>query len=97
MLICMYTSIRSSSVSAADCAPWTFVVDASFTSKPIHPCDMPPPARPQVEAGYDDPDKSNLFFKLHQLQTGSWGASSIGRITQVGPAEKSSRTTRMFL
>ncbi|CAM9789969.1 unnamed protein product, partial [Pylaiella littoralis] len=35
-----------------------------------------------VEAGYDDPDKSNLFFKLHQLQTGSWGASSIGRITQ---------------
>lgn len=38
---------------------------------------------PQVEAGYDDPDKSNLFFKLHQLQTGAWGASSIGRITQV--------------
>lgn len=37
----------------------------------------------QVEAGYDDPEKSNLFFKLHQLQTGAWGASSIGRITQV--------------
>lgn len=37
----------------------------------------------QVEAGYDNPEKSNLFFKLHQLQTGSWGASSIGRITQV--------------
>eukprot|EP00904_Undaria_pinnatifida_P004383 jgi/Undpi1/13946/HiC_scaffold_9.g03597.m1 len=35
-----------------------------------------------VEAGYDNPEKSNLFFKLHQLQTGSWGASSIGRITQ---------------
>eukprot|EP00903_Cladosiphon_okamuranus_P007604 g7375.t1 len=35
-----------------------------------------------VEAGYDDPEKSNLFFKLHQLQTGSWGASSIGRVTQ---------------
>ncbi|CAN0194932.1 unnamed protein product [Ectocarpus sp. 6 AP-2014] len=35
-----------------------------------------------VEAGYDDPEKSNLFFKLHQLQTGSWGASKIGRVTQ---------------
>lgn len=38
----------------------------------------------QVDAGYDDPDKSSLFFKLHQLQTGSWGISRIGRITQVG-------------
>ncbi|CAM9239450.1 unnamed protein product [Ectocarpus sp. 12 AP-2014] len=35
-----------------------------------------------VEAGYDDPEKSNLFFKLHQLQTGSWGASKIGRVIQ---------------
>lgn len=36
-----------------------------------------------VEAGYNDPEKSNLFFKLHQLQTGSWGISRIGRITQI--------------
>ncbi|CAN0024573.1 unnamed protein product [Ascophyllum nodosum] len=47
-----------------------------------------------VEAGYNDPEKSNQFFKLHQLQTGSWGISRIGRITQVvdlvDPAEPSS-------
>lgn len=42
----------------------------------------------QVEAGYDNPEKSNLFFKLHQLQTGSWGVSSIGRITQVRGADE---------
>ncbi|CAN0304719.1 unnamed protein product, partial [Discosporangium mesarthrocarpum] len=35
-----------------------------------------------VEAGYDNKEKSELFFKLHQLQTGSWGATSIGRVTQ---------------
>lgn len=58
---------------------------------------MPPSGLPQVEAGYDDPDKSNLFFKLHQLQTGSWGASSIGRITQVVAAEKGSRECGMLL
>lgn len=49
---------------------------------------------PQVEAGYDDPDKSNLFFKLHQLQTGSWGASSIGRITQVRTDRKAAHAGR---
>ncbi|CAM9866408.1 unnamed protein product, partial [Choristocarpus tenellus] len=36
-----------------------------------------------VEEGYGNKEKSDLFFKLHQLQTGSWGASTIGRITQV--------------
>lgn len=40
----------------------------------------------QVEAGYDDPEKSDLFFKLHQLQTGSWGISRIGRVTQAREA-----------
>ena len=28
------------------------------------------------------PDKSDLFFKLHELQTCSWGASKIGRVAQ---------------
>ena len=27
-------------------------------------------------------DKSNLFFKLHELQTCSWGVSKIGRVAQ---------------
>ena len=27
-------------------------------------------------------DKANLFFKLHELQTCSWGASKIGRVAQ---------------
>ncbi|CAM9109116.1 unnamed protein product [Sphacelaria rigidula] len=42
-----------------------------------------------VEAGYDDPEKSDLFFKLHQLQTGSWGISRIGRVTQLVDLVKS--------
>ena len=28
------------------------------------------------------PDKAELFFKLHELQTMSWGASKIGRVAQ---------------
>ncbi|KAJ8612877.1 hypothetical protein CTAYLR_002067 [Chrysophaeum taylorii] len=30
----------------------------------------------------DDPDKAELFFKLHELQTCSWGVSKIGRVGQ---------------
>ena len=30
-----------------------------------------------------EPDKANLFFKLHELQVMSWGASKIGRVAQV--------------
>lgn len=33
-------------------------------------------------------DKANLFFKLHELQTCSWGASKIGRVAQRVDAEK---------
>ena len=29
------------------------------------------------------PEKANLFFKLHELQTCSWGVSKIGRVAQV--------------
>lgn len=32
-------------------------------------------------------DKGNLFFKLHELQTCSWGVSKIGRVAQVIDAE----------
>mmetsp|Transcript_79923 Transcript_79923/g.159579 ORF Transcript_79923/g.159579 Transcript_79923/m.159579 type:complete len:317 (-) Transcript_79923:132-1082(-) len=32
--------------------------------------------------------KADLFFKLHELQTCSWGASKIGRVAQVIDAEK---------
>jgi hypothetical protein len=35
-----------------------------------------------------DPEKANLFFKLHELQTCSWGASKIGRVAQFVDAEK---------
>jgi hypothetical protein len=34
-------------------------------------------------------DKATLFFKLHELQTCSWGASKIGRVAQrIDPEEK---------
>lgn len=29
------------------------------------------------------PEKANLFFKLHELQTCSWGASKIGKVGQI--------------
>ena len=29
------------------------------------------------------PEKADLFFKLHELQTCSWGASKIGRVAQI--------------
>lgn len=30
----------------------------------------------------NEPEKANLFFKLHELQTCSWGVSKVGRIGQ---------------
>lgn len=30
-----------------------------------------------------EPDKALLFFKLHELQTCSWGASKVGRVAQI--------------
>ena len=35
-----------------------------------------------IEKALNDESKSNLFFKLHQLQVGSFGLSTIGRIFQ---------------
>ncbi len=35
-----------------------------------------------IEKALSDEYKSNLFFKLHQLQVGSFGLSTIGRIAQ---------------
>ena len=35
-----------------------------------------------IENALNDEYKSNLFFKLHQLQVGSFGLSTIGRIAQ---------------
>ena len=35
-----------------------------------------------IEKALNDKFKSNLFFKLHQLQVGSFGLSTIGRIAQ---------------
>ena len=35
-----------------------------------------------IEKSLNDEFKSNLFFKLHQLQVGSFGLSTIGRIAQ---------------
>jgi hypothetical protein len=30
-----------------------------------------------------EPDKALLFFKLHELQTCSWGVSKVGRVAQI--------------
>ena len=38
-----------------------------------------------IQEAYADagaPEKAELFFKLHELQTCSWGASKIGRVAQ---------------
>jgi hypothetical protein len=36
-----------------------------------------------IERAYGDREKSELFFKLHELQTCSWGVSQVGRVAQV--------------
>ena len=36
----------------------------------------------QAYANDGVPEKAELFFKLHELQTCSWGASKIGRVAQ---------------
>lgn len=36
----------------------------------------------------DQPDKANLFFKLHELQTCSWGVSKVGRVGQTINSEE---------
>jgi len=41
-----------------------------------------------IEKALNDEYKSNLFFKLHQLQVGSFGLSTIGRIAQQIDFEK---------
>jgi hypothetical protein len=35
-----------------------------------------------IEQAFNDPSKSDLFFKLHLLQVGSWGVSTIGEVSQ---------------
>ena len=41
-----------------------------------------------IEKALNDEFKSNLFFKLHQLQVGSFGISTIGRVAQKIDFEK---------
>mmetsp|Transcript_6958 Transcript_6958/g.11220 ORF Transcript_6958/g.11220 Transcript_6958/m.11220 type:complete len:327 (+) Transcript_6958:79-1059(+) len=41
----------------------------------------------EAYAAGGQPEKAELFFKLHELQTCSWGASKIGRVAQVIDAE----------
>merc|ERR1712146_186787 len=36
----------------------------------------------QAYAEVGQPEKAELFFKLHELQTISWGVSKIGRVAQ---------------
>eukprot|EP00636_Phaeomonas_parva_P001216 CAMPEP_0118863502 /NCGR_PEP_ID=MMETSP1163-20130328/8348_1 /TAXON_ID=124430 /ORGANISM="Phaeomonas parva, Strain CCMP2877" /LENGTH=312 /DNA_ID=CAMNT_0006797513 /DNA_START=45 /DNA_END=983 /DNA_ORIENTATION=- len=40
-----------------------------------------------IEEAYDNEELSNLFFKLHELQTCSWGVSTVGRVAQVWDSE----------
>lgn len=42
-------------------------------------------------------DKAQLFFKLHELQTMSWGISKIGRVAQVIETEPSSPNNGIFI
>uniref|UniRef100_A0A061RCL2 Pilus assembly protein n=1 Tax=Tetraselmis sp. GSL018 TaxID=582737 RepID=A0A061RCL2_9CHLO len=35
-----------------------------------------------IQAAFADKEKSALFFKLHDLQVKSWGASTVGRVAQ---------------
>eukprot|EP00239_Pterosperma_sp_CCMP1384_P000874 CAMPEP_0197850984 /NCGR_PEP_ID=MMETSP1438-20131217/16933_1 /TAXON_ID=1461541 /ORGANISM="Pterosperma sp., Strain CCMP1384" /LENGTH=297 /DNA_ID=CAMNT_0043464431 /DNA_START=214 /DNA_END=1107 /DNA_ORIENTATION=+ len=35
-----------------------------------------------IEEAFNNQDKSDLFFRLHQLQVLSWGASTVGRVAQ---------------
>lgn len=42
----------------------------------------------EAYAAVNAPEKAELFFKLHELQTCSWGISKIGRVAQVIDAEK---------
>ena len=42
----------------------------------------------QAYAEVGEQDKAELFFKLHELQTMSWGISKIGRVGQYIDAEK---------
>ena len=46
-----------------------------------------------IEKALNDEFKSNLFFKLHQLQVGSFGISTIGRIAQKIDFEKKEFTS----
>lgn len=39
-----------------------------------------------TQAGF--PEKAKLFFKLHELQTCSWGVSKVGKVAQVIDAER---------
>ena len=59
--------------------------ELAFTSVP-HGIFRSSPFFLAIEAAYrraGAPDKANLFFKLHELQTCSWGVSKIGRVAQV--------------
>jgi len=42
-------------------------------------------------------DKATLFFRLHELQTCSWGISKIGRVAQQIKAQPSSSTEPSYL
>ena len=42
----------------------------------------------QAYADAGTPEKAQLFFKLHELQTMSWGVSKIGRVAQTVKAEE---------
>jgi hypothetical protein len=43
----------------------------------------------EAYAAGGEAEKANLFFKLHELQTCSWGVSKIGRVAQVVSSENS--------
>ena len=58
-----------------------FVAFLTFMINNIHTS-----TQKQLDVG--QADKALLFFKLHELQTMSWGVSKIGRVAQYIDCEK---------
>ncbi len=78
---------RSIRLTVDHCAESTFTPSTIDTddSNPTHPHRPQHPNTP-IKSNQSDP-QSELFFKLHELQTCSWGVSQIGRVAQVGGSD----------
>lgn len=67
----------------AAAAQFTDVAHGIFRSSPFFL------AIEEAYANAGGPEKADLFFRLHELQTCSWGISKIGRVSQTIDAASS--------